>query len=113
MNMLAPLSRLAYLGQPGTGLGFRLAGLAVYEETDAVSSLSLLQRIKDEKTHAIIFVDEHLVSGQTAALAKLNADPLPAFVLLSNPIEPRHLAVAQINELVIKAVGTDIFNPRH
>ncbi len=102
-------SVLAYIGFPGTGLGLRLAGIAVHEAVDGPSVTALVRSFKQTGTYRIVFVDEQLVSDVREDISKLNNDPLPAIVLLPNPNNPLHLTQKEMNDLVIRAVGSDIF----
>ena len=102
-------TRIAYVGPAGAGLGFQLSGADVHECASPDESLKLLHRLKIDGVYGIIFVDESLVEHHLEALEKMNEDPLPAIILLPNPSEPKHVAAANLQQLMIRAVGSDIF----
>lgn len=101
---------LVYIGPPGSGLGMKLGGIDVIEVSNQIELLSAIRRCKGEGHYKIIFADEQLAAGNLADIAELNADPLPAIVLLPNPSAPKNLGQVELNSLVVRAVGSDIFN---
>lgn len=103
-------SRIAYIGPAGAGFGFQLAGSAVHECSDASAAITLLRRLKSEKSADIIFIDEGLAEGRLGELAALNQEALPAIMLLPNPANPKNIAAANLQQLMVRAVGSDIFN---
>jgi V/A-type H+/Na+-transporting ATPase subunit F len=104
--------QLAYIGPPGAGLGFRLSGMTVHETNAAEEMVKTLQDLVQQGTHSIIFIDEGLAKGNQEALMKFNQEPLPAIILLPNPTAPRHLAADNLQQLMIRAIGSDIFSNR-
>lgn len=105
-----PQSQIAYIGPVGAGLGFRLSGIVVAEVTDSAQALNQIKRFKDTAVYSIIFIDEGFAAEILADIAKLNADTIPAIVLLPNPVNPKNVSQTAMNNLVIQAVGSDIFN---
>jgi len=101
---------MAYVGPVGAGLGFRLSGIAVSEVTSDEELLTTIKQLKDTNNYSIIFIDEGLAAEVLADIEKLNADTIPAIVLLPNPANPQNLTQETMNNLVVQAVGSDIFN---
>jgi vacuolar-type H+-ATPase subunit F/Vma7 len=106
----SPYSQLAYVGPAGAGMGFNLAGITVQTCDEVAQLVPALRKLKESTQYGIIFVDEGLAEPVLADVERLNADTLPAIVLLPNPTKPANLAQVKLNNLMIKAVGTDIFN---
>lgn len=107
MSAPAPIS---YVGLPGTGLGYRLAGVDTFEEADGEAAVRRLKQFRESKQYLIVFLDEGLAEPVLPAIRQLNAEPLPAIVLVPNAAAPRQLAAQSMQQLMIKAIGTDIFS---
>lgn len=105
----APSQKIAYVGLPGSSLAFSLSGIDVYEEAESRQALSTIRDITTTGEHSIIFVDEALAEREREAITKLNMAPTPAIILLPNPANPRNLAAQNIQDLMIRAIGSDIF----
>ena len=110
-----PPNNIAYVGLPGSGLGWRLSGIDVYALDQGGSLRSaglrqLLRELVDRKQYQIVFVDEELALGRLKDIARLNEDALPAIILLPNASQPLNLTRTQMEDLVVKAVGSNIFN---
>ncbi|MBI3255425.1 MAG: V-type ATP synthase subunit F [Candidatus Andersenbacteria bacterium] len=101
---------IAYVGRSGTGLGFRLAGVAVYDSTSAEEAINTIKDLTKAETLGILFVDEELVAEELPAISKLNEQTLPAIVLLPTSTQSRNIAAQNLQNLMIKAIGSDIFN---
>jgi V/A-type H+/Na+-transporting ATPase subunit F len=101
---------IAYVGPGGAGLGFQLSGITVAESSTPDEALAHIRRLKSEGTCGIIFVDESQAEPHLEVLAKLNEDPLPAILLLPNPAESKNVAAAHLQQLMVRAVGSDIFS---
>lgn len=101
---------IAYVGWPGSGLGWRLAGIDVTTLDQEGNLRQTLRQLCDRKQYQIIFVDEGLAAGSLKDIARLNEDALPAIVLLPNASQPLNLTQTQMEDLVVKAVGSNIFN---
>jgi vacuolar-type H+-ATPase subunit F/Vma7 len=106
MNTSSPI---AYIGPVGAGLGFSLSGIAVEETDDPTRALALVKEWKTQGTYNIIFIDEKLADPNLDALRTLNEDSLPAIMLLPNPSTPTHTATHNLQQLMIRAIGSDIF----
>lgn len=104
---------IAYIGSPGTSLGHRLAGIETFEEVDGEAAVHRLKELRESKQHQIIFLDEGLAEPVLSAIDRLNADPLPAIVLVPNAAAPRQLAAKRMQQLMMKAVGVDIFSDKN
>lgn len=107
---MAEDSPMVYIGPVGAGLGFRLSGIDVVEVTSSDEVITNIKTFKDQNTYSIMFVDEGLAAEVLADIEKLNADTIPAIVLLPNPANPQNLTQETMNNLVVQAVGSDIFN---
>lgn len=103
---------ISYIGLPGTGLGYRLAGVDTFEEADGEAAVRRLKEFRESKQYQIIFLDEGLAEPVLPAVRQLNTDPTPAIVLVPNAAHPRQLAAASMQQLMMKAIGTDIFNKK-
>lgn len=100
---------ITYLGPPGAGFGFQLAGVTTREcESDAELLLALKKLVADENA-GIIFVDEMLAENVLEDIDQLNQNTLPAIVLLANSVASKRLAAKKMDRLMIRAVGSDIF----
>lgn len=108
--MNTPASPIAYIGPSGAGLGFSLSGIAVTETDDASHALQLVKEWKAKNTYHIIFIDEGLADPHLDAIRLLNEDSLPAIMLLPNPSKPTHTAAKNLQQLMIRAIGSDIFS---
>lgn len=100
---------IAYLGFSGAGFGFRLAGVDVFELEDSQALAAKLKQLVAEATHEIIFVDEGLAADQLDVIARYNQEPRPSIILLPNPVNPQNVAAANMQQLMVRAIGTDIF----
>ncbi len=103
-------SPMVYVGPVGAGLGFRLSGIDVAEVTSSDEVVKNIKKYKEQNKYSIIFVDEGLAAEVLADIEKLNAETIPAIVLLPNPANPQNLTQQTMNNLVVQAVGSDIFN---
>lgn len=101
---------LAYIAPSGSGLGFRLSGINIVPADTADEMLASVKKLKEAGQHSIIFVDEGLAADVLTDIERLNADTIPAIVLLPNPANPRHLTQEAMNNLIVQAVGSDIFS---
>ena len=108
--MKKELFPIAYIGPSGAGLGFSLSGIFVEETDDPNRALALVKKWKTEGVHTIIFVDEGLAETNIDAIRTLNEDALPAIMLLPNPSKPTHTAAKNLQQLMIRAIGSDIFS---
>lgn len=102
-------SPIAYIGPSGAGLGFSLSGMVVEETDDPNRALLLVKEWKASGAHTIIFIDEGLAGPNLDAIRALNEDALPAIMLLPNPSKPTHEAANNLQKLMIRAIGSDIF----
>lgn len=102
--------RIAYLGPAGAGLGFQLSGLTVFEPASPDEMLKTLRQLAGEGEFGIIFVDEGLAEPHREAIAKLNEHPLPAIIMLPNPAAPTGAAARNLQQLMVRAIGSDIFS---
>lgn len=107
--MSTVVSPIAYIGPMGAGLGFSLSGMFVEETDDPTYALDVVRRWKTEGEYKIIFMDEALAEPNLAAIRSLNEDALPAIMLLANPSRPTHTAANNLQQLMIRAIGSDIF----
>lgn len=103
-------SKIAYIGPAGAGFGFQLSGVVVFEHSSPDEALLTLRGLKEEGVYGIIFLDEGLAEAHREAVAKLNEDSLPAIILLPNPAAPTRAAAEQLQRLMVRAIGSDIFN---
>lgn len=101
-------AQMVYIGPAGAGFGFRMSGVDVVESDGSSDMLKRLKAFKDQ--YSIVFVDEGLAQPVLAEIEVLNEEPIPAIVLLPNPTQPINLTQEKMNNLVIKAVGSDIFS---
>ncbi len=109
MNAEHSQGNIAYLGPAGAGFGFQLSGIDVHEPTNGEEALQIVRQLKQEGAYGIIFVDESLVEESQEQFAKMNEDPLPAIILLPNPVTPKRVAARQLQQLMVRAIGSDIF----
>ncbi len=103
-------SQIAYIGPIGAGLGFSLSGIHVEETDDAAHVLSLVREWKTTGAYTIIFLDEALAAENLEAIRALNEEALPAIMLLPNPSRPTNTAAKNLQQLMIRAIGSDIFS---
>jgi vacuolar-type H+-ATPase subunit F/Vma7 len=108
--MIPVPNSILYLGPVGAGLGFQLSGLAVATSSGPEAALKRLRRLVKDRTYSLIFVDESLVQDVLPEFNQLNQAPVPTLVLLPNPSHPEHLAATKVNQLMIQAIGSDIFS---
>jgi V/A-type H+/Na+-transporting ATPase subunit F len=101
---------IAYVGPAGSALGMQLAGVAVTEIEEEQELVNKLRQLKEAGETHIIFVDERLALPVREDIGRLNENVLPAIVLLPNPHEPLNLAQQEMNDLVVRAVGSDILS---
>jgi len=104
------VNQMVYLGAPGSGLGWRLSGVDVVEFEEADAMLRALRRYREEGQYHILLVDERLAEPVLADIEKLNEEALPVIILLPNPAQPLNVTQERMNNLVIQAVGSDIFS---
>ncbi|OGY37231.1 MAG: hypothetical protein A3E36_01385 [Candidatus Andersenbacteria bacterium RIFCSPHIGHO2_12_FULL_45_11b] len=102
-------SPIAYIGPVGAGLGFSLSGIHVEETADPSLALKYLRQWKQEGVYSIIFIDEGLADPNLESIRTLNEDALPSIMLLPNPSNPKHTAARNLQQLMIRAIGSDIF----
>jgi len=106
MNTVSPI---AYIGPLGAGLGFSLSGIAVEETDDPNRALALVKQWKGSGAYKIIFIDEGLAAANLDTIRSLNEDALPAIMLLPNPANPTRTAAYNLQQLMVRAIGSDIF----
>lgn len=100
---------IAYVGPTGAGFGFKLAGIDIRECVDSDDMVRMLKSLVRGRAHNIIFVDESLAKPALETVARLNQEPLPAIILLPNPAQPDHVAATNLQQLMVRAIGSDIF----
>lgn len=105
-------SPIAYLGPTGAGFGFQMAGVTVYELEHAEALISKLRELVREETHTIMFVDEGFAKSHLEVIQRLNNKPLPAIILLPNPTNPQNIAAQNMQALMVRAIGSDIFEKK-
>lgn len=106
------MSNIAFVGLPGSGLGFGLAGIEVREVEEASLLNKELKSLKETSSYDIIFVDEGLAADDLETVRVLNEDTVPAIVLLPNTANPKNVAADNISQLVTRAVGSDILSDK-
>jgi vacuolar-type H+-ATPase subunit F/Vma7 len=102
-------TNVVYIGPPGGGLGFQLAGIDVMNCSDEKELLNIIREEKGGK-YEIMFVDENLAENILPEIEKLNEDVLPAIVLIASSSSPKKIAARKMDQLLLKAVGSDIIN---
>lgn len=107
--MEIPTSPIVYIGPVGAGLGFQLSGIHVEETDDPTLALKHIRDFRQEGVYKIIFLDEMLADPNLEIIRKLNEEPLPSIMLLPNPSSPTHTASRNLQQLMIRAIGSDIF----
>lgn len=107
--MASTNTQIAYLGPTGAGFGFQLTGITVFEMASPDQTLQMLRRLVREGEYGIVFVDEGLAKPHLEQIAKLNEEPLPAIILLPNPANPQNVAAENLQQLMVRAIGSDIF----
>ena len=103
-------SPIVYLGPTGAGFGFQISGIDVRECVDTDDMVGHLKKLVGNRTHDIIFVDEGLAAQELETVQKLNQQPLPAIILLPNPAQPKRMAAENLQQLMVRAIGSDIFS---
>jgi len=101
---------IAYLGPVGAGFGFSIAGVDVRECAHGDDMVATLKSLVAAGEHNIIFVDETLAEHELETIAKMNQEPLPAIILLPNPASPKRVAATNLQQLMVRAIGSDIFD---
>lgn len=101
-------SRIVYLGPSGAGLGFHLSGVTVIACDDAPAMLRELKRLVADGSVGIVLVDEHLAADVYEDIERLNEATLPAIVLIAHPGALLQLSARRIEDLIIRAVGSDV-----
>ena len=99
---------ITYIGPVGADFGFRLSGINTAACSSSDELIKRLKALKNNKEGGIVFVDEGLAEDVLGQVEALNEDTLPAIMLLTNPAKPKRLAARKMNNLVVKAVGSDI-----
>lgn len=99
---------IAYVGPSGADLGFLLAGVATYACDDADALVLLLRDLRDSARHTLIFIDDSVAAPVLDEVERLNQQPIPALILISNPTQANHVAQEKMDRLIIKALGADI-----
>ncbi|MEX0649866.1 MAG: V-type ATP synthase subunit F [Candidatus Andersenbacteria bacterium] len=110
--MAVSKTQIAYIGPVGAGFGFQLTGITVFESASGEEMLATLRHLVREADFGIVFVDEGLASPHLEVVAKLNAGPLPAIILLPNPANPQNVAAQNLQQLMVRAIGSDIFESK-
>ena len=101
---------VAYVGPARLGLGFEISGIDTYECNDGEQLIKTLREISSDAKVGIIFVDELLAGKVMLEIDKINENALPAIVLLANPEKPEMVSAKKLEQLMIKAIGSDIFS---
>ena len=101
---------ITYLGPPGAGFGFQLAGITTHECASDTELIKKLKQLVRDGNAGIMFVDEVLAENVMEEIDQLNEKTLPAVVLLANPVMSKRLAAQKMDRLMIRAVGSDIFS---
>ncbi|MEO6078070.1 MAG: V-type ATP synthase subunit F [Candidatus Andersenbacteria bacterium] len=102
-------SPIAYIGPVGAGLGFQLSGIHIEETDDPSIALKYLRQWKQEGEYQIIFIDEALADPNLEIIRSLYSEALPSIMLLPNPSKPTNTASKNLQQLMIRAIGSDIF----
>lgn len=100
---------LYYLGPPGPGLGFQLAGINAVSCTTPDALLEQLRQFVQRFPESILYVDEELAAAVLDEVEALNAKVLPAIVLVTTPAAQQHVAARKLQRLLLRAAGSDIF----
>ena len=101
---------LVYCGPAGAGVGFQLSGIDVVACDTSVELIARLKEFVRTQAYSVIFVDEGLAAEVLPEIEALNQKPEPTIMVVPNPTNPQHLASRKLNQLMIKAVGSDIFS---
>jgi vacuolar-type H+-ATPase subunit F/Vma7 len=99
---------ITYIGPVGADFGFRLSGINTVACSSSDELVKQLKQLRASKQGGIVFVDEGLAEDVLDQVEALNEDTLPAIMLLTNPSNPKRLAARKMDNLVVKAVGSDI-----
>lgn len=102
-------NKIAYVGPAGAGFGFELSGMDVRVAQTGEEMIVHVQSLIKDGAFAIIFIDEALAKDELEKVGKLNEAPLPAILLLPNPTNPENVAATNLKNLLIKAIGSDVF----
>ncbi len=104
--------KMAVLTDSETATGFRLAGVEVFQATDAASALKTLETAIQTNAYGLIAVDESLIADPAKALERvMRGRELPVLMpmpSLSFAFSEATDAKAYMKELVRSTIGFDI-----
>jgi vacuolar-type H+-ATPase subunit F/Vma7 len=100
--------RMTYLGPPGSGLGFKLAGMTIVECADSDALVRGLEKVS-ARDGGVFFIDEGLAENALSGIEHAGERLEVTIVLVANSAVPKRLAARKMENLMIQAVGSDIF----
>ncbi len=98
---------IAVIGDSSSVLCFKAVGLSVFPADTAEDVNNALQKVYKEK-YAIVFITEQLKPLISDAMAGLLANSLISLVLIPGSKGSLGIGMAQLSEIVNKAVGVNI-----
>jgi V/A-type H+-transporting ATPase subunit F len=105
-----PTSRIAFIGDRDSILGFSPLGVQAFPVSDAKEAEAVLRKATLEG-YGIIFITERLASGILDLIDELSVGrALPAIVMVPGIGGGAGVGLAKVRRMVEKAVGVDILS---
>lgn len=99
-----------YIGPSNNQLAWSLVGCDIKTAENADEMKQILRAVRDAGDYPLVFADEAVASEQLEDIEKLNEQALPAIVLVSSPSKSGEASSQKLNQLMIRAIGSDIFS---
>ncbi len=102
------ISNIAVIGDMDSILCFRAIGVSTFPVSESKEARAVVRRLIQDKV-SVIFVTERIASGMMDLIDELAKETLPSVVLIPDNQGSLGLGMERIRQMVIKAVGADIF----
>lgn len=104
--MRSMADKMGVIGDRDSVLGFKAAGLSMFEANDPVLASRQLHKMADD--FAVIFITEEMYAQMGEAISRYKARALPAIIPIPGSKGTLGIGMENLRKNVEKAVGADI-----
>ncbi|MFP4686671.1 MAG: V-type ATP synthase subunit F [bacterium] len=102
--------KIAAIGDRDSIVGFKAVGIKIFPVKSAGEARSELNKLREDKNYAIIFITEPLIKEIEETINEANKKILPAVIPIPNNRGSTGVAMERMRKTVEKAVGVDILS---